>query len=683
MSGIIIGKGQDGSHEGMLTEELLNVLPAFLFCTDKPYFIVRIQYSWRANKPIASKCGTTSWQSLIVYFEEVSRSAGFEWPQATEEVQLLIELSGDERLPVDGEAFGSALAFRFFVDGLFRTGNQSGTAIGLIVPDVNGYIIRSDIIPLRLVDCPLVERAVSWSSPHQYFAGESIDMENLWLPSMVAASAGGLLFQHDSFTAKNTLDSLTSSLHGELRNRLSFPWLSSKVPERKTLVIVEGGRSGPDNGGTGETIYTAARALGIDMVVFDNPGHWINDSRYATWCKEFFPFELVLQPDDNFSNRLVEAVRSLSYPIHGIITFFDHYKEAVAKAALELSLPTCPPEAYNIATDKFKTSIFEGHNAYRTASIKEARNTINEHCLEFPLIIKPCNGFLSEGVFRVEDLAQLEAGVKAINTDRHGKDFVIEKYCDGPELDANFVLCDGELLFFEASDDFPKSADANGQGDVKSFIELANVLPSKLPETELTLLRDSLHQSLLRMGFQDGFYHLEARLENSAMEYATKDGVFDLIERSVPARRPPYAWLIEVNPRPPGIQESSAVKYTYGIDYFALSLLFALDEKDRVRQLSYAFDQGPQYWCEMVFIPVEQGGVYDSGDVCAELFERRPDLVNHVSEYFCFLKKGTDVSVTGGVNAWVAYFIIFSRDCREHVLELAETVRREVRVSIV
>ncbi|KAH0556714.1 hypothetical protein GP486_005496, partial [Trichoglossum hirsutum] len=64
-----------------------------------------------------------------------------------------------------------------------------------------------------------------------------------------------------------------------------------------------------------------------------------------------------------------------------------------------------------------------------------------------------------------------------IDSKRHGEDFVIEEYCSGPEVDANLVLYDGELLFFEVSDDFPKSAGTNDSG---SFIKLSNVLPSKL-----------------------------------------------------------------------------------------------------------------------------------------------------------------------------------------------------------
>ncbi|KAF1923046.1 uncharacterized protein M421DRAFT_96423 [Didymella exigua CBS 183.55] len=643
----------------------------------------RFEFSWRDDSTTDTS-SSTSWQTVFLCYRQISTSPDFVWPKNTRDVRLSIESSASERHEIDSRDFGSTAALHLVISALSAAfERESGSVLGLIIPAVAGYIVRSDIIPLRLVNCLLVEKAVSFAQPHQRYAGKRVNIEELRLPDAFAASAAGLLLKQDDSASTVTYESLSRSLNVALRNRLSFPWLSAQEPKRKTLVLVEGGRSGPENGGTGETIYTAAYALGIDIVVFDNPGHWMDDPRYAHWCKQFVSFELLLQPPDDFPNRIVEAVRSLQYPIDGIVTFCDHYKAPVAEAALQLSLPTYSPDAYDIATDKFKTSILEGHHAYRASSVEEAHAIVQKHRLPFPLIIKPCNGFLSEGVCRVENLGHLEIGVQAINTDRHGKEFVIEKYCEGPELDANFVLCNGALLFFEASDDFPKSADVNGQGNVKTFIELANVLPSKLPERELTVLRDSLHRSLLRMGFQDGFYHLEARMENSSMEYAIKDGVFDLVERAVPVEEAPSAWLIEVNPRPPGIQESSAVKFTYGIDYFGLGLLFALDEKDRVKQLAHPFEQGAQYWCEMVFIPVEHGGVYESGDVCAELFERRPDLADHVSECFCFLKKGATLSVTGGVNAWVAYFIVYSRKSRAHVLEVGETIRREVRFSIV
>lgn len=609
----------------------------------------------------------------------------FSWPPNAEDTRLLIEVSANERHQIVPQDFGSAAVFRFVLDCLSAANHEHGSVARLVVPQSRGYIVRSDIIPLRLLDCLLVTNVVGFAKPLQFFDGEPIRIETLQqVPSAFAASVGGMLLKEVNSTGINTLDSQLTRLDAELRNRLSFPWLSTEAPKRQTLALVEGGRRSPDHGGNGETVFKAAEALGIDMVVLDNPGHWLDCPRWAHWRKAFIPIECTLQSDAMFTRRVVEAIRSYGGHLDGLVTFCDHYREPVAEAALQLSLPTCSPAAYALATDKFRLRCFEGHEAYRASSVKEATSIVQEHNLEFPLIMKPCTGYLSEGVFRVESLPELEAGVKAIDIERHGTDFAIEKYCEGPEVDANFVLCDEQLLFFEASDEFPKGADVNGHGNVKTFIELANILPSNLPEDELAVLRDSLRQSLLRIGFQDGIYHLEARVEHSRMEYTMKDNVLDLTERSVPAKEAPSAWLIEINPRPPGIQASDASKHTYGIDYWGLGLLFGLEDRQRVRQLSHPFAQGPQYWCEMVFIPVEKGGVFDSEDVCTELFNRRPDIADCVSWCHCFLTKGDRVpDPSTGVYSWVAHFNVFSRSSRAHVLQIAECVRKEVRFSIV
>ena len=660
MSGIIVAEGEHG-HQA------------------------RFQCGWHTNDTTdTDTSNATPWQFVDISFKQISKSPEFSWPKNLESTGLSIKLVANEHHQLNTRDFGSAAAFLFVLDCLSAANNEHGSVARLIAPRASGYILRSDIIPLRLLDCPLVSSVVSFSNPQQFFDGELISFEHVQrLPHAFTASAGGMLLKPVDPTNTHTQESVSTSLDHELRNRLSFPWLSTQAPKRRTLAIVDGGITSPDQGGTGPSIYTAAEALGIDMVVFDNPGHWMDGPRYAQWCKAFVPLELKLHPDVDFASKIVDAVRSYGH-VDGIVTFRDHYKVPIAEAALQLGLPTYAPTAYEIATDKFKTSVSAGHHAYRATSVEQASSIVQDHNLQFPLIIKPTNGFLSEGVFRAENLPQLEAGVRAIHTDRHGHEFVIERYCEGPEVDANFVLCDGEVLFFEASDDFPKSADVNGHGNVKTFIELANVLPSTLPETELAVLRDSLAECLRRIGFHDGFYHLEARVENSGMEYVTKNDVLDLAERAESAPGTPSAWLIEVNPRPPGIQASEAVKHTYGLEYFGIALLFALNDKQRAKQLSHPFAQGPQYWCEMLFIPVEKGGVYESGDVCAELFDRRPDLARYVSRSFCFLKKGDRVQdPTSGVNAWVAYFNVFSRESRAHLLQIAEAIRRDVTFSIV
>ncbi|RCI13282.1 hypothetical protein L249_0304 [Ophiocordyceps polyrhachis-furcata BCC 54312] len=622
----------------------------------------------------------TSWKCFDLHFKATSRSPHLSRPESL----LFIIVDGDHHHEIRHQDFGSAAAFNFMLDCLFAANDKDGDVFArLVVPQSRGYIVRSDIISLRMLDCPLIRCLVSFCKPHQFFDGQSIvpvDDQSRQLLAVLVASAAGMRLKRLYSSIGSFFDSPWVALDVEMRNRLSFPWLSEQAPQRRTLAIVDGGITGPDSGGTGGCIYMAAEALGIDMVVLDTPNHWVNGPRFSHWRKATVPLETPLEPNPDFVDQIVKAVRSYDGHVDGIVTMRDHYKLPVAEAALQLSLPTYPPPAYEIATDKYKTSVSEGHDAYRASNAEEASAILRRENLDFPLIIKPTNGFLSEGVVRVQSLDQLEAGVQAINTQRHGKEFVMEKYCDGPEVDANLVLCDEEVLFFEASDDFPKSGDADGE----SFLELANVLPSTLPAKELALLQDSLRRSLLRMGFKDGFYHLEARVENSSMEYAEQNGILDLKERNVSGgKAPPSSWLVEVNPRPPGIQAAEAVRHTYGIDYFGIALLFALEDKQRVRQLSHPFLQGPQYWCEMVFIPVEKGGVFASEDVCVDLSRRRPDLAASVSESFCFMRRGDRVSdPRTGVNSWVAYFNVFSRRGRRHLLEVAEEIRREVRFSI-
>jgi biotin carboxylase len=370
-------------------------------------------------------------------------------------------------------------------------------------------------------------------------------------------------------------------------------------------------------------------------------------------------------------------------------------------------MPTASAEAFEIATDKYRTGVFEGRPAFLVRSVKEALGVLQRGELEYPFIVKPCKGFLSEGVFKVHSPHELASAIRGVNLDRHGAEFVLEAYCDGPEVDINFVLSEGELLFCEVSDDFPKTADANHvsserdeeklqqhQQHLASFVELGNVLPSSLPPPEIEVLRESLHRSLVRLGLKTGIFHLEARVQNSCVEYGVissssssdtaANPIIDLIPRSTPRNEKPSAWLIEINPRPPGIQETAAVQSTYGIDYWGIGLLSALRDHARLRSLSQPFLQGPQYWSEMVFIPVTCGGIFDSDDVCADLIEGRPDLGKHVSRSFCFLKRG-DIVVgpEEGITGWVAYFVVFSRVSRAELLRLSREIRAEVRIRVV
>ncbi|ETS86731.1 hypothetical protein PFICI_00559 [Pestalotiopsis fici W106-1] len=406
----------------------------------------------------------------------------------------------------------------------------------LFIPSKPGHLVRSDILEIRLTD----------------------------LADAALKSAASALF----ISSNAVLD--PAALGREFENRLSFPIIQPGQRPRKTLALVGSVRKPL----VGLGFFRAARALNIGIVQLDRPNHWTSTPEYASWVEAQLPIDRT--PDDGLASRIVDAIKGYNKPVEGLVSFFEPLQVGTARAAKELGLPAPPASAFEIATDKQRTSAFQGNAAYRVSSLKEALETVEQHPqLSYPLIVKPCSGRGSEGVFRLDNEADLVQAFDSIDFSRHGAEVVIEPFCDGPEVDANLVLSDGELLFFETSDDLPKDADAASKqdGDLQTFIELANVMPSALPHDEVEILKNSLHQSLVRLGFRTGFYHLQARVQRSRAKYVTNlDGITDLASNDlIEATVEPSAWLLEINARPPGLQESWASRSTYGIDFWGSS----------------------------------------------------------------------------------------------------------------
>ena len=66
-----------------------------------------------------------------------------------------------------------------------------------------------------------------------------------------------------------------------------------------------------------------------------------------------------------------------------------------------------------------------------------------------------------------------------------------------------------------------------------------------------------------------------------------------------------------------------------------------------------------------------------------ELKKRCPDLWRSVSSYHCYFEKGQRVpDPTADEATWFAWFLIYSRVGRRHLLELSERVRAEVRYEL-
>jgi carbamoylphosphate synthase large subunit len=126
------------------------------------------------------------------------------------------------------------------------------------------------------------------------------------------------------------------------------------------------------------------------------------------------------------------------------------------------------------AVDKYKTrSQFPGDcNSFQVNSSTELRQSLPDGLVTaYPLIVKPNQGWASEGVSKVTNEAELCAAVAALEPAKHGTHIVIETYLDGPEVDANFVLQDGKILFYELVDDFPCTSEREDLPGQENFLE--------------------------------------------------------------------------------------------------------------------------------------------------------------------------------------------------------------------
>lgn len=557
-------------------------------------------------------------------------------------------------------------------------------AARIIFSSTDGYVIRSDFIEQRLECSQYLTGAKSFLDPLQKVSRVGID---------TVFSEPGTFFQNAIGAIALRPGVVSEDLNADLCNRLSFPWLYPDPLSPRRLAWVQG-REDID---CIERAFKGALALGVKLVILDEPGHWLQDPDSPwTYLREDF-IEVDITSDDGLAARVVEAVRSYPQKIDGIVTISDVRLPAIARACQSLGLPTEIAEAYDIAGDKGRTRLLElvGRDESSVLASAEDLETFlknRNQQIHFPLVVKPVVGWCSDCVSKVQDVTELRVAVNKAS-DRHAHSpkpstaVVVEPYIDGPEVDANFAILNGEILFLDINDDFPSPADEKGATFKANFQETQNVMPSGLPKIELRAIRDQMRDSILRQGFKSGVFHCEARVRNSSVEYAsTSDGLLDLVSKNHGATDlEPEVYLHEINARPPGYLESVAVLLTYGIDYYAIRMLLALgpSEDARLRALSQPFLEGPQFHLSLMIIQQTRAGIMKTADAAKEFLDKHPDIRKNVVDYYT-RKKGGDVLEGPEASAlwWIAYFSVISRVSRRDLLERVEYIQQNFEYEV-
>jgi len=238
-------------------------------------------------------------------------------------------------------------------------------------------------------------------------------------------------------------------------------------------------------------LYDDIKSLGYETIVCD----YYPDAPCKTKSKISYDIST------NDVSALVGIAKK--HDVAGIVTAFsDRNMMPGYELAKELALPTMySPEIIDLITDKSKLKeFFVDHgipiNPYRRVSSDFSDKDLEG--MEFPLIIKPVDGYGSKGISVCETLKDVRRSVEA--TTMESKDFrnsiLVEEFYNVDEISANAWVKD-EKSYLTCIYDVLKSA---GHG----FKYGNAVFPSKYTSDYMVQIKELIQEICGKLGISDG-----------------------------------------------------------------------------------------------------------------------------------------------------------------------------------
>jgi len=347
--------------------------------------------------------------------------------------------------------------------------------------------------------------------------------------------------------------------------------LRRKLVSGATVVFITAGLKGK------RFILERAAELGIKSVVLDHPDSWSQELVEQGVIAKFLPVDMTKTSQQVFDQALAQ-IKSLGADgrtgaVDAVLTFIELSVPLVTRLAEALGLPGFRPESVDAARDKYQTRAClakAGLPTPRNFLIKSRQDVESAAAkVGFPAVLKPCSGAASLGVMKVESAGQLlkcyneviaelgslvvssgalikgdasTAGVDASNV--IDLSLILEQYLDGPEVDIDVVMSEGEWRYAAVQD--------NGPTLEPYFNETWAASPSLLPKEQQRKLKQLAIDSVKAMGFAAGVFHVECKMTSTGPQ------------------------LIEVNARMGGGQVRECNLMTWGVDLVEETFFIAL-----------------------------------------------------------------------------------------------------------
>ncbi|KAL7939955.1 ATP-grasp domain-containing protein [Trichoderma barbatum] len=546
------------------------------------------------------------------------------------------------------------------------------SAIVFVGSSQDGYIIRSDIVSFRLQHVRAFTSIYNITAPSAWVPALPVTQD---LKTLLSSAIGAVIVQGSD---QKDLESSLVKLSVELANKLNIPLTVAQPCPTVRVCVIGGGYSLKHR----TSMLNGAAAIGMQLVIIDKSGHWMESQTEAR--EAFLAVDMAV--DEGFCDRIVAACQQYGSQFDGITTFDDKYRVPTARAAGILGLPTESPDAFLTCTrkDEFRQLFpIENFPSFCATSVEDFQAKANELASHLPVIVKPRSGASSQGVNKADTMAEAEKLVGALV--RSGSAALVEKYIDGPEVDVNIALIDGQIAFCNIVDQLPCSAELNGLKNAPaSFKETTELYPSILPESERSASRETSLAALMKLGFKHGIFHMEARVIGSSVLWSrtSQTDLPYLEKRAIEKIEQPRAMLIEINPRTPGYAGALPALCRYGIDFSLVQLLLSVEDTSRARILSLPFGDQENTWVVTGFVATPRGGIFQGENMFEELRDRLPRLMENVIDIMMFFKDGDIIKDPSAQPSWIAFFIVKTENGHEEAVGICEDINKNLRFEI-
>ncbi|MER5888205.1 ATP-grasp domain-containing protein [Streptomyces sp. NPDC001941] len=268
-------------------------------------------------------------------------------------------------------------------------------------------------------------------------------------------------------------------------------------------------------------VFESARRAGIDLVLVPRPDEDVDADRLPPGVVDVLRLDVDHAPAEALAALVA---RHRSDPFDGIVTLYDPAVPFVADVADALGLPGLGGDVARAVQDKrlMRRALADaGLNVPGFAAVDDPGALDEAARLEFPVVVKPANGFSSLGVTKAdtaEELAAVVAEVWQVCASKLSRvtGLVVEEYLDGPELAVESLAHGGRVQVL--------SIGYKGEPVGPYFEEGVYRAPAPLPPHVQDAVVREVVAAHAALGVTEGPTHTELRLRGGERPYLLELG---------------------------------------------------------------------------------------------------------------------------------------------------------------